>query len=100
MDPAPQNHILPHAKFPFGILPTSWLAESQKGTLHEGECDFVVLDPSNGLLFIEVKGGTLRYVQEKDGWERLLEDGRKHILKKSPFDQCSRNMFTLLDPIG
>ena len=35
-----------------------WLAESQKGTLHEGECDFVVLDPSNGLLFIEVKGGT------------------------------------------
>jgi hypothetical protein len=76
-----------------------WLAESQKGTLHEGECDFVVLDPSNGLLFIEVKGGTLRYVQEKDGWERLLEDGRKHILKKSPFDQCSRNMFTLLERI-
>ena len=34
-----------------------WLAESQKGTLHEGECDFVVLDPSNGLLFIEVREG-------------------------------------------
>ena len=38
-----------------------WLAENERGTLDEGECDFVVLDPANGMLFIEVKGGTLRY---------------------------------------
>ena len=38
-----------------------WLAENERGTLDEGECDFVILDPANGMLFIEVKGGTLRY---------------------------------------
>ena len=76
-----------------------WLAENERGTLHEGECDFVVLDPANGMLFIEVKGGTLRYVPEKESWERVLKGGRIQKLSKSPFDQCSRNMFNLLDRV-
>ena len=76
-----------------------WLAENEHGTLQEGECDFVVLDPANGMLFIEVKGGTLRYVPEKESWERVLKGGRIQKLNKSPFDQCSRNMFNLLDRV-
>ena len=76
-----------------------WLAENERGTLHEGECDFVVLDPANGMLFIEVKGGTLRYVPEGESWERILNGGRIQKLNKSPFDQCSRNMFNLLDRV-
>ena len=76
-----------------------WLSESNRGTLHEGECDFVVLDPENGMLFIEVKGGTLLYNQDKDTWERITERGGRHVLKKSPFDQCSRNMFKLLERV-
>ena len=76
-----------------------WLAENERGTLDEGECDFVVLDPANGMLFIEVKGGTLRYNEKQDSWERILSNGRIRKLSKSPFDQCSRNMFKLLDRI-
>jgi len=76
-----------------------WLAENECGTLHEGECDFVVLDPANGMLFIEVKGGTLRYVPGGESWERILNGGRIQKLNKSPFDQCSRNMFNLLDRV-
>ncbi len=76
-----------------------WLSETNRGTLQEGECDFVVLDPENGMLFIEVKGGTLLYNQDKDTWERITERGGRHALKKSPFDQCSRNMFKLLERV-
>ena len=76
-----------------------WLAENERGTLDEGECDFVILDPANGMLFIEVKGGTLRYNEGKDSWEGILSNGRIRKLSKSPFDQCSRKMYKLLDRI-
>ena len=77
-----------------------WLAETDRGTLQEGECDFVVLDPDNGMLFIEVKGGQLLYNQDQDVWERITERGGRYALKKSPFDQCSRNMYNLLERVG
>ena len=41
-----------------------WLRRDQNGnreTLHEGETDFLILDPSNGILVLEVKGGNVSW---------------------------------------
>ena len=39
----------------------NWLGRDRRGTIQEGECDFVLLDPESGLLFVEVKGGALAF---------------------------------------
>ena len=49
------------------------------------------------MLFIEVKGGMLQ--RETRFLGRILSNGRIRKLSKSPFDQCSFNMFKLLDRI-
>lgn len=72
----------------------NWLDRNRHGTLQEGECDFVLLDPDVGLLFIEVKGGTLVF----DGreWVREVRDERRS-LNKDPFAQASRGMHDIID---
>ena len=37
----------------------NWLARSRHGTIQGGECDFVLVDRKRGVLFVEVKGGSL-----------------------------------------
>ena len=37
----------------------NWLARNRHGTIQEGECDLVLLDRKRGVLFVEVKGGSL-----------------------------------------
>jgi hypothetical protein len=72
----------------------NWLSRSRHGTLQEGECDFVLLDPYRGLLFIEVKGGSLAF----DGREWLREVGsERRILSKDPFSQAQRAMHDLVE---
>ena len=36
-----------------------WIESSPGGTTRDGETDFVVIDPSHGVLILEVKGGTV-----------------------------------------
>ena len=36
-----------------------WIESSSRGTTRDGETDFVVIDPSHGVLILEVKGGTV-----------------------------------------
>jgi hypothetical protein len=70
----------------------NWLSRSRQGTLQEGECDFVLLDPERGLLFIEVKGGSLVF----DGREWIREVGaERRRLNKDPFAQAQRAMHDL-----
>ena len=51
----------------------------------------MVLDPDNGMLLIEVKGGILRYNMGEDTREPIDPKRGLVTLKKSPFDQCSNN---------
>ena len=69
-----------------------WLGAGRKGTLIEGECDFVLLDPANGLLFVEVKGGSLEFNPDKMEWCRMLPSGRSKLLGKDPFEQARHSM--------
>lgn len=72
----------------------NWLTRNRHGTLQEGECDFVLLDPERGLLFIEVKGGSLVF----DGREWIREVGReRRTLNKDPFSQAQRAMHEIVE---
>ena len=72
----------------------NWLGRSRQGTIIEGECDFVLLDPENGLLFVEVKGGSLLF----DGreWVRDVR-GERRSLNKDPFAQAQRDMHDIIE---
>jgi hypothetical protein len=67
----------------------------QNQRLQQGECDFVILHPDLGLLFIEVKGGMLTYDAENFQWFRIFGQ-EKRVLNKDPFDQVRDNMYVIL----
>lgn len=76
-----------------------WMGDGRKGNLVEGECDFVVLDPENGLLFVEVKGGSLEFDSEQMEWHRTTPRGEKRLLGKDPFEQVRKSMHEIVDRI-
>ena len=71
----------------------NWLRRNRAGTIMEGECDFVLLDAEHGLLFVEVKGGSLVF----DGrqWVRMVR-GEERLLNKDPFSQAQRGMHDIV----
>ena len=76
-----------------------WMGDGRKGTVVEGECDFVVLDPEYGLLFVEVKGGSLSFDPEKMEWRREASRGESRLLGKDPFEQVRKSMHELVDRV-
>ena len=72
----------------------NWLARGPHGTLLEGECDFILLEPEKGLLFVEVKGGSLVFDGEK--WVREVGAQRRE-LNKDPFAQAQQGMYDIID---
>ncbi len=77
----------------------NWVEKHNKRPLVEGECDFIVLDPKNGLLFIEVKGGILGFDPETEQWWRLSNYKSKIPLNKDPFKQVQTNLYAILKHI-
>ena len=77
-----------------------WMGDGRKGTVVEGECDFVLLDPENGLLFVEVKGGALDFDPERMVWTRTTPSGDKRLLGKDPFEQVRKSMHEIVDRIA
>ena len=65
----------------------------------DAEEEVVIIDPANGMLLLELKGGSLCYLEKADCWEQVFDNGRIRRMNKSPFDQSSRKMFNLLDRI-
>ncbi len=72
----------------------NWLTRSRAGTIQEGECDFVLLDANHGLLFVEVKGGSLLF--DGSQWVRIVR-GEERLLNKDPFAQAQRGMYDIVD---
>ena len=71
----------------------NWLRRNRAGTIVEGECDFVLLDSEHGLLFVEVKGGSLVF----DGreWVRIVR-GEERQINKDPFAQAQLGMYHIV----
>ena len=77
-----------------------WLGvEGKDGHIEEGEADFVIVDPENGILFVEVKGGFVRFDTDNFSWYRNKRDGAREMLKKSPVEQAHEAMHDLADLI-
>ena len=72
----------------------NWLARDRRGTIQEGECDFVLLDRERGVLFVEVKGGSL--VFDGQQWIREVR-GEMRFLNKDPFAQATQGMHDIID---
>ena len=85
----PDNNIVIHS--------FNWTAKSRFNTIVEGECDFIVLDPDYGMLFIEVKGGIIKYVPDEEIWVRILSRTDLKTEIKDPIGQVSRNMHEIVE---
>lgn len=69
------------------------LMESKSMGLMPAELDFIVVDPRQGVLVIEVKGGEVRYDREQRKWMTIDEHGNLDILgSRDPYDQANANM--------
>jgi hypothetical protein len=61
----------------------------------QGECDFLVAHPFDGLLVLEAKGGTLRYDPATRRWTQAGRSG-SHALGEDPFHQAHGEMRSLV----
>ena len=70
-----------------------WQNIQRDGTTKIGEADFIIVDPDNGMLVLECKGGT-RITFDYDTW--TLYTGKSYRkLPESPFAQARKSMFDM-----
>jgi hypothetical protein len=62
----------------------------------QGEADFVIAHPVDGLLVLEAKGGDLSFDPASGKWLQAGRGGR-HPLDESPFEQAKSEMYSLVD---
>ncbi len=72
-----------------------WLGLTWDGREIDGECDFVVAHPRNGMLIIEVKGGGIEYNPETERWFSIDRYGCRHNIK-NPVAQARASKHELL----
>lgn len=84
----------------FATLPDEWSViyslrwfGHRDGRSGDGEADFLLLHPRNGLLVVEVKGGSEILVRDGEWFSRSR--GELHSIK-DPFEQASSSKFALL----
>lgn len=65
--------------------------ELKDGKLNKSEADFIVLDPTQGFLCLEVKGGSIR-VQDGEWYVSDSFHGERH-LPISPYKQAEKSMY-------
>ena len=73
-----------------------WIGNKESSAI-QGEGDFVIFDPKNGLLVIEVKSGLIRY--ENRRWFQTNRATKIEKEMQDPESQASRTKFQLLERI-
>jgi hypothetical protein len=73
----------------------AWIARNQNGEASDGETDFLVAHPDEGILAIEVKGGGVRVDYRTGRWSSVDALGRVHQIS-NPFKQAMRGKYSLL----
>jgi AAA domain len=76
----------------------AWLAPTKDGRPREGEADFVLAHPNQGVLVVEVKGGRIRYDAKVARWASIGKEGEYQI--KDPFQQGRNSAHRLIDLIA
>jgi hypothetical protein len=72
-----------------------WVLAGARGP-EEGEADFIIAHPLDGLLVLEAKGGRLSYEASTRRWTQSGRAGR-HSLDEDPFDQARDEMRSLIE---
>ena len=68
---------------------------SERGQPEQGEADFVIAHPRDGVLVLEAKGGRMRYDPSTRRWFQSGRSG-EHALKEDPFHQARDEMHSLV----
>ena len=71
-------------------------SSSPGGAPIQGEADFVVAHPVDGLLVLEAKGGEIAYDPATRRWNQSGRSGRHH-LDEDPFHQARDEMYSLIE---
>lgn len=71
----------------------AWLVRDSRSGARDGEADFIIAHPAQGILVIEVKGGHIRYDGITGEW--FSNDHPIH----DPFEQAKGNKYSLLDKL-
>ena len=72
-----------------------WWGLDSKGAEIDGECDFIVIHPDHGVLFIEVKGGRIEFNPEDGKWKSTDRHGIRKLIK-DPIQQAMRSKHEIL----
>jgi hypothetical protein len=72
-----------------------WVLGGRDGPI-QGEADFVIAHPEEGVLVVEAKGGALSYDPNTKRWSQSGRSGR-HFLDEDPFHQASDEMHSLVE---
>ncbi len=74
----------------------AWHAKDKYGKPQDGETDFVIAHPDEGILVIEVKGGNIRYTPQTASWQSVSEGAKAYDIK-DPFVQARKAKYTLIE---
>ena len=80
------------------IYSANWIYRDERGRLSEGEADFTILSPHDGVLAVEVKGGGVTFDAATAAWHSVDRSGSLNPIK-DPFKQASKERYALLDQI-
>ena len=69
------------------VIPQVMMTVDGRGRPEEAEADLVIVDPSHGVLIVEVKGGTLSYDPTRAVWRRREGNGR---IVRDPVQQAKK----------
>jgi hypothetical protein len=72
-----------------------WVLDGRRGSPEQGEADFVIAHPQDGLLVLEAKGGDVRYDPDRRRWSQGGRTG-VHALDEDPFHQARDEMHSLI----
>ena len=72
-----------------------WVLSGRHGRPEQGEADFVIAHPEDGILVVEAKGGELRYDPSRRRWSQSGRSG-SHTLGEDPFHQARDEMHSLM----
>ena len=78
------------------IYSPRWTRLNSKGRMYSGEADFLVYHDKHGFLVIEVKGGGIKYVPDKDEWSSTNRLGESFVIK-NPMDQAKGNLWSIVE---
>jgi hypothetical protein len=80
------------------IHSAGWIYRDRLGRLREGEADFTIVIPRDGVFAVEVKGGGVAYDALVGKWYSVDRTGQRNTIK-DPFKQASNERHALLDQL-